>query len=117
MFANVVQRHPPVGSLESDTALLRSFAARFRRKNAPVGIRTRAPGSTGRDHRPLDHRGSSRRKVWSPIYPFLSDGGDRRRGSPFPFYLPEVMWLPLATIWRVPGIPFPLDTMDREVAE
>ena len=31
-------------------------------ENAPVGIRTRAPGSTGRDHRPLDHRGSGRRQ-------------------------------------------------------
>src|SRR2546425_9212556 len=43
--------------------------------NAPVGIRTRARGSTGRDHRPLDHRGSGRRKVRSLIILFLSDAG------------------------------------------
>src|SRR3989442_276915 len=45
-------------------------------EHAPVGIRTRAPGSTGRDHRPLDHRGSGRRQssranyllpsIWNP---------------------------------------------------
>src|SRR2546426_5628434 len=44
------------------------FVTRFAdRWYAPVGIRTRAPGSTGRDHRPLDHRGSGRRKVRSLI--------------------------------------------------
>src|SRR5947207_3214070 len=41
-------------------------------QNAPVGIRTRAPGSTGRDHRPLDHRGSGRRQSSRANYPFLS---------------------------------------------
>src|SRR3989442_489326 len=53
-------------------------------ENAPVGIRTRAPGSTGRDHRPLDHRGSGRRQVWAPIYPFLSGGRRLASSDPFP---------------------------------
>src|SRR5204862_3107033 len=38
--------------------------------NAPDGIRTRAPGSTGRDHRPLDHRGSGRRQSPRANYAF-----------------------------------------------
>ncbi len=35
-------------------------AATFAQDDAPVGIRTRALGSTDRDHRPLDHRGAPR---------------------------------------------------------
>src|SRR3989475_13325143 len=83
-------------------------------ENAPVGIRTRAPGSTGGDHRPLDHRGSGRRKVrtliilsyetgehWflciSPTdsrFPRLDEHATGRAlESPFPFYPREVMWL------------------------
>src|SRR2546429_9010645 len=48
--------------------------------NAPVGIRTRAPGSTGRDHRPLDHRGSGRRKVRSLIILSYETGEHRFLG-------------------------------------
>src|SRR5439155_14196953 len=87
---------------------------------APVGIRTRAPGSTGRDHRPLDHRGSGRRKVRSLI--ILSYRDESARGLAFektsfrvraagrsgqcvsvawgwsskvPFYRRSVMWIAL----------------------
>src|SRR2546425_2483473 len=92
--------------------------------NAPVGIRTRAPGSTGRDHRPLDHRGSGRRKVRSLIILSYRDdrtpclvfekpssrgpsgrmkrskrlGRTRPSMSPFPFYLRSVMWPALTGI-------------------
>src|SRR2546422_5053334 len=58
------------------------FVTRFAdRWYAPVGIRTRAPGSTGRDHRPLDHRGSGRRKVRSLI--ILSYRDESARGLAF----------------------------------
>ena len=39
--------------------------------DAPVGIRTRALGSTDRDHRPLDHRGAGAEYRGIPFKPYL----------------------------------------------
>src|SRR2546428_76598 len=62
-------RHDGKTSIEANGAVGAHWAggSSHLHENAPVGIRTRAPGSTGRDHRPLDHRGSGRRKVRSLI--------------------------------------------------
>src|SRR6266571_1503834 len=86
-------------------------------ENAPVGIRTRAPGSTGRDHRPLDHRGSGRRKVWALIYPFLSGGRRLASSGPFPLLSARTNVAGMTTTRLVPKIRFPVDTTIREAGE
>src|SRR5436309_13649852 len=110
-------------------------------ESAPVVIRTREPGSTGRDHRPLDHRGSGRRTVRSliilsyqgcersshliprptPRFPRLDGRANAsswrsRSRAPFPFYPREVIWRTLTMIpFRAADLIRP-DTKNREVA-
>ncbi len=47
--------------------------AKMAGRNAPAGIRTRALGSTGRDHRPPDHRGAGPRKPQTVRTPGRND--------------------------------------------